>query len=50
MKIAEDKYGRKWLIKGRTYILLTINHTGLVPPPMKPVATTENGIKTNQKI
>ena len=35
MKLATDKYGRAWLIKGSTYTLLNINHTGKIPPTAK---------------
>ena len=30
MKILEDKYGRRWLVKRSTYTLLTINHIGVL--------------------
>lgn len=30
MKILKDKYGRKWLVKMRTYTLLTVNHIGVL--------------------
>jgi len=30
MKIVCDKYGRKWLVRYSTFILLNINHTGVI--------------------
>jgi len=30
MKIVCDKYGRKWLMRYSTFILLNINHTGVI--------------------
>jgi hypothetical protein len=30
MRILKDKYGRKWLEKYNTYILLDINHLGIL--------------------
>jgi hypothetical protein len=31
MKLTTDKYGRVWLVNYRTYTLLNINHTGVIP-------------------
>ena len=35
MTLLTDKYGRSWLQRRETYILLNINHTGVLNPVRK---------------
>ncbi len=49
MKLVKDKYGRTWLKRYSAYILLNINHTGLLSP-VKEISQEDGNKKESPNI